>query len=338
MDRVAFVFGNTFLYWNSILMVLSAAAAICLFAAFYFHREGSGIAVSVTVPVAMVLSLFFARLIHWYFRPDSYSGFGSAMTDYTSGGYALIGVFIGCLLAAVLVWQLKLEENLGRLLDAMSLGGCGGIAVGRLACFFSTADRGQLLTNFTGLPAAYPVVNAVNGAMEYRFATFLFQSMAAFAIFIGLTVLYFRDKTKKGDLTLLFLLFYTMTQTVLDSTRYDSLYMRSNGFISVVQLLSAITLLAVCAVFSVQLVRSGGFEPWYTAVWAGMAALMGIAGYMEYYVQRHGDKALFSYSIMTLALGGIVGLAVWLYLLMQKKKERRHHHHHHEETWRPFGM
>ena len=38
--------------------------------------------------------------------------------------------------------------------------------------------------------------------------------------------------------------------------------------------------------------------------------LLGGAGYMEYYVQRHGDKAVFSYSVMTACLGAIVALAL----------------------------
>ena len=112
---------------------------------------------------ALVLSLFFGRLLHWYFRPDSYPGFWSAITDYTSGGYALMGCFVGCVAAAGLVRLLRLEPFAPAMLDAMSLGGCAGIAVGRLACFFSAADRGQLMP-FTALPLAYPVNNVVTGA------------------------------------------------------------------------------------------------------------------------------------------------------------------------------
>lgn len=208
------------------------------------------------------------------------------------------------------------------LLDAMSLSGCAGIAVGRLACFFSAADRGQLLSSIRSLPFAYPVNNVVTGAPEYRLATFVIQSMVTALIFAGLLAFFLLDRKKRtGDTALLFLLFYCMTQAVLDSTRYDSLYMRSNGFISVVQLTSAVMVVVISAWLSVRMVKARGFRAWYCAIWAAMLALLGGAGYMEYFVQRHGDRAVFSYSIMSVCLASIVALAVFTYIRARKTEE-----------------
>jgi hypothetical protein len=36
--------------------------------------------------------------------------------------------------------------------------------------------------------------------------------------------------------------------------------------------------------------------------------MTGGAGFMEYWVQRHGDQALFSYSVMSICLVGLVVL------------------------------
>ena len=321
MDRIAFIFGNTFLYWNSIVLTLAAGVAICVFLACYLPR-GNGNAAAVAVPTALVLSVFFSRLVHWYFRPDSYSGFPEAMMDLTSGGFALLGVFLACGLTAVLLRLFRLEGNTAFVLDAMSLSGCAGIAVGRLACFFSAADRGQLLSSIRGLPFAYPVNNVVTGAPEYRLATFVIQSMATAVVF-GVLLLFFLRyrKRESGDVALLFALLYGMAQTVLDSTRYDSLYMRSNGFISVVQLSGAMAVVAVSAWFSVKMVKARGFRGWYAAIWVAMLALLGGGGYMEYYVQRHGDKAVFSYSIMTACLGAIVALALFTFFRAKQAEE-----------------
>lgn len=317
MDRIAFIVGDTFIYWSSIILTLAAGVAICAFLALY---RGRGTAAAVLIPVALVLSVIFGRLAHWYFRPDSYESFLQAMTDYTSGGYALIGVFLACLLAALLVRLLGLEDDLPRLLDEMSLAGCAGIAVGRLACFFSTADRGQILETIHSLPLAYPVNNVVTGAAEYRLATFLIQAVVTAVIFGGLLAFFLLGRRKSGDVAALFLLFYGMSQAVLDSTRYDSLYMRSNGFISVVQLSGAVALVGVSVMFSVRMVKARGFRPWYAALWAAMLALLGGAGYMEYFVQRHGDRALFSYCVMSLCLGAIAALALTTYLLSRPRE------------------
>lgn len=313
MDRIAFVIGNTFLYWNSIVLTLAAAAAISFFLTFYLSSDGSSAAAAVAIPLALVLSVILGRLVHWYFRPDSYAGFGAAMTDFTSGNYALLGVFAACLLTALILRAIRLEKSLGTMLDAMSLAGCAGIALGRLSCFFSTADRGRILESTHSLPFAYPVVNPVSGAAEYRLATFMLQSMACWLIFGLLLAFFLLAKRRRGDLTLLFLLFYGMSQAVLDSTRYDSLFMRSNGFISVVQLAGAACVVVVSVIFSVQMVRATGMRGWYPVLWIGMLALMGGAGYMEYYVQRHGDLPLLCYSIMTACLSTIVVLALITY-------------------------
>lgn len=312
MEQIAFISGNSVFYWNSIVLALAAGAASCIFLAFYLPGGRPG-AAAAAVPGALVLSLFFGRLLHWYFRPDSYPGFWSAITDYTSGGYALMGCFVGCAAAAGLVKLLRLEPFAPAMLDAMSLGGCAGIAVGRLACFFSAADRGQLMP-FTALPLAYPVNNVVTGAPEYRLATFVLQAMAAALIFAALAVFFLLGKKRRtGDVTLLFLLLYGLTQAVLDSTRYDSLYLRSNGFVSAVQLLSAAALVGVSALFSARMVKGRGMRRRYVPLWIGMLALLGGAGYMEYFVQRHGDRALFSYAIMTACLGIFTALSLLTY-------------------------
>lgn len=322
MDRVALIVEDTFLYWNSIVLLTSIAAAICFFLAFYLGRNGSGSAAAVAIPTSMVFSLAFGRLIHWYFRPDGYAGFMQAMTDFTRGGYALLGCFLGCGLAALLVWVFGFERKLGRILDAMSLGGCAGIALGRLACFFSAADRGQLLVNFQTLPFAYPVVNAVSGATEYRLATFLIQAVSVGLIFLVLVIISRAVTLKHGETAMLFLLLYCLSQTILDSTRYDSLYMRSNGFISVVQLVSAVTLLVLCIVFTVRMIRARGFRFWIIPGWLVMLGCLGCAGYMEYYVQRHGDKALFSYSIMTACLCLLTAIAMLIFAAGMRGKRK----------------
>ena len=312
MEKIAFIIGNTFIYWNSVVMTLAAGVAICLFLSFYL-RDGKKLAAAVAVPLALVLSVFFGRLFHWYFRPDSYSSFIKAMTDYTSGGYALMGCFAACGATAGILKLVGLEKPPLRMLDAMSVGGCGGIAVGRLACFFSAADRGQLLKSLRTLPFAYPVNNVVTGAPEYRLATFVIQAMVTALVFAAVAAFFLMAKRRRGDTTLVFLLLYCLTQAVLDSTRYDSLYLRSNGFISAVQLLSAAAMVAVSAVFSVRMVREQGMKGWYYLIWAAMLTLLGGAGYMEYYVQRHGDKGLFCYTIMTLCLSALTCLSLLTY-------------------------
>ena len=328
MDKIAFYSGGTAIYWNSVILTLAAATAICFFLAFYLGKSGNGAAGVAAVPVSMVLSLVFARFFHWYCQSDSYQSFSAAMTDYTAGGYALMGVFLGCFLAAGLTRIVCLHRNLPEMLDAMSIAGCAGIAVGRLSSLFNASDRGQVLANFRSLPLAYPVSNAVSGAVEYRLATFALQSMVALALFLGLTVFYCkgqkRGKLKDGDTCLVFLLLYGASQVALDSTRYDSLFFRSNGFVSVVQVLGALALVLAVILFSRRMVKARGFQAWQILLWLLIAIAIAGAGYMEYYVQRWGSKALFAYSVMSACLLFVICLTLFIRRLAVTL-ERRYH-------------
>ena len=328
MDKIAFYSGSTAIYWNSVILTLAAATAICFFLAFYLGKSGNGAAGFAVVPVSMVLSLVFARFFHWYCQSDSYTGFTAAMTNYAEGGYALMGVFLGCVLAAALTRVICLHRNLPEMLDAMSLAACAGMAVGRLSALFNASDRGQVLESFRSLPIASPVNNAVSGAVEYRLATFALQSMVALALFIGLAVFYNkgqkRGKLRDGDTCLLFLLLYGASQVVLDSTRYDSLFFRSNGFVSVVQVLGAVALVLAVILFSRRMVKARGLRAWQIFLWLLIGIAIGGAGYMEYYVQRRGNEALFAYSVMSGCLLFVILLTLLIRFLAVCVEKKYH--------------
>ena len=308
MDRIAWIIGQTYIYWQSIILMFGIATAVLMFVGLYVGKSGNALGAAVAVPVAMVTSLLLGRLVHWYCQSAAYESFAAAMTDWTSGGFALMGVFAGCLLTACLLRLLGAARNLPQMLDCMVLAGAAGIAVGRLACFYSAADRGMLLQDVTAL--AYPVVNPVTGLTEYRLATFLLQAMVTGVIFLVMLLAWRIGRKGKplpdGEMTLRFLLLYCAAQTLLDSTRYDSLFLRSNGFVSVVQILCLVTIVTVIVIFSRRMVKRHGWQWDFLGLWLGELAFLGGAGYMEYYVQRHGDRALKAYSMMAICLLGTV--------------------------------
>lgn len=319
MDRIAVIIGEKFIYWNSIVLTLAAVVAILFFLSFYIGKCGNAVAGFAAIPVGIVLSLALSRLIHWYSRTDSYASFTSAMTDYTSGGYALMGVFAGCILTAILLRVIFFHRNIPEMLDCMAIAGCAGIAVGRLASFFNSSDRGQIIEGITALPFVYPVTNAVSGAVEYRLATFVLQAAVALVLFLALAAFYVRgnreEALRDGDTALIFLLCYGASQVVLDSTRYDSLFFRSNGFVSIVQVFSAIALGVAIVLFSIRMVKARGFKFWQVLLWIVIAAGIGCGGFMEYYVQRHGNEAAFAYSVMSGCLAGVILLTLLIRLL-----------------------
>lgn len=326
MEQIALIAGQFVFYWKPLLLMGGTVTSIFLFLWLYLQEDGRSLSAACAVPLALALGLILSRLVHWYCRPGDYASIEAALQDYSSGGFALIGVFCGCLAAALLLRLFRISDSAPAMLDCMSIAGAAGIAIGRLSSFFDSSDRGILLKELRSLPLAYPVTNPVSGAQEYRLATFLIQAIAAAVIFLLLTALYpplrKRGRLRAGDGCLLFLLLYCSTQVVLDSTRYDSLPFRSNGFVSVVQVFSALAIGFVVLVSSVRLVKLRGLRIWCFGLWALIAAMLGIAGYMEYYVQRHGSLAVFSYSIMSAALAVIAAAVIVMMILTPVSKPR----------------
>lgn len=314
MEKITYIISETFVYRHSIILALAILTAAFLFLALWAGAGKSWIKGFLICGLCALLCPVLARLCHWYFQSAEYPSFSAAMTDYSQGNYALMGVFAGCFITAGLLKLTRMETDSAMMLDCMSLAGCAGMAVGRLSFLYTDADRGMLLESITSLPFASPVTDAVTGEVSYRLATFMLQAMFCTALLVGLGIHYFlghiRKQYRPGQTALLFLAFHGAGQAIFDSTRYDSLFMRSNGFVGVVQILGAVLLVTVIVIYSVQMVRSRRWHWWYLGLWCAVLAGLGLAGFMEYYVQRHGNQAAMCYSLMTL------GLAVCLAVLL----------------------
>ena len=328
MDTIAYIIDEKFIYWNSIILTMAVCAAICVFLFLFLREKNNGIAAALLIPIAVVSSIYVSRAIHWYCRADAYESLKAALTTFTGGGYALMGVFAACALTVLVLRLLRIVKNLPFAFDCMTLAGGVGITVGRLACLFNTQNRGPMIESIHSLPLVYPVTNAVTGVVEWRFATFMIQSIVTGLITITLLAFYMSHQRKPrrvrdGDTACLWLCAYGASQIVLDSTRYDSLFMRSNGFISIVQILGAVALVSTIVYFSVRMVKARGFQWWYIPLWLGYAGCVGGGGFMEYWVQRHGNQAVFSYSIMTACLIGLIVITCLVRLLAVTREGKK---------------
>ena len=322
MGKVAFLTDGQFVYWRSIVWAAAALAAMLMAVALRLWQKKPLPPLLISFPIALVLSVYCARIIHWYCRFQSYESFTAALTNLGGGGYSLIGVFFGTLLALLLVRLLQLTKDLPSLLDAVSPAAAFGIAIGRWAELFTTSDRGKMILQSESLhrlPFTAAVTNTA-GLSEERFATFAFQSIWALAVFVVVLLVFLipgrRVELKKswrnGNVFCLFILLYCMGQILLDSTRYDALFLRSNGFVSLVQIVCAVALAAVTVLYSVRSIKTHGYH-WYHGVLWGVAVLgLGIAGVMEWFVQRHGDEFVVSYGLMLIGLLIFLCVPLWL--------------------------
>lgn len=325
MDKIAFALQGGYIYWSAVVLVLAAlTAALAFFALCSAAGIKKGRALLCAV-IAVVLSLLLARFVHWYCRHEQYESFAAAMTG-AGGGFSLPGVIAGCALSALLTGGVRHRGEAARLLDCLAPAGMLGIALGRLSSFFTAGGRGWIVyESGTGLPIASEVVNAATGVAEPRFATFLFQSAEGF-IFAALLGLFFfrplpRPARRDGDVALLFLALWGAGELVMDSTRYDALYLRSNGFVSVVQIASLLSLVLVMAVFSLRSIKLRGLGRLHWLLWASCLAATGLAAWMEYHVQRHGNAYVMCYCLMALAMAVFLS-AIWAMYRLGTKNPR----------------
>lgn len=310
MNPVAISVGSVVIYWSSLIIALGAAAWLALGVALYATDGGHWSAPVICFPIAVLFSVLLSRLLHWYCHTEQYAGFLSAMTDYGAGGYCLPGVLLGVALAALLVGKLHFAESSARLLDALSPGAALGIAMIRLSALFGNACRGKLLITrpqLQHLPIAAPVI-AASGAQEYRFASFFIEFLLLLPLALWLLRFYLRERrapmkrgSSAGAAAAMFLVFYSAIELVIDSTRYDSSFLRSNGFVSLAQIVSAACILGVLIWYSRRSIRVHRLQLFHWLLWLLWLVGTAATGGLEYLVQRHGDWYLMCYSLMSVA-------------------------------------
>lgn len=320
-EKLGFVLGKNYIYWSSVVLAIAAVVTILMFFGLRIAAGENMTGLFLVLPFGVLLSMVLGRLVHWYCNPDSYASFVAAITDYTSGNYALMGVFAGCILTICVIWMLGLIDDITGTLDCMAIAGALGMAVGRLNHLFNNIDRGKIVMDgVKSLPLAYPM-ESLDHDVQYPLATFMLQAIVAAILFAVLVSFYARKgKYRKGDTCLLFLLCHGASQILLDSTRYDPLFMRSNGFIGLVQIMGAVLVVLTVVLFSVRLVKNRGWRWWYVLLWVAVVGLLTCAGIMEYLVQRRGNEALKFYAIMGTSLAGIVAVGVALCSMSDKMK------------------
>lgn len=316
MNEIAFFMEKTSISYTSIFITLAVIAAVacsCLIAASERKNVLSVFACSV---LSAVTGTLLSRVVYWYCMPGQFDGILSALTDFSRGGYSLVGVIIGVVLAVLIVRLVRMTDSVLSLMDTIAPGAALGIGIGRLSGFFSADDKGNVVftePEMQRLPFAYPVTDETTGSVTWRFASFLWESAAAFLIFAVLMVLIFLrisgiKRMRRGSAAMTFLSMFGATQATLESTRYDALHMRSNGFISLMQLVALIMLLIPAVYYGIKLLVHNRNTKVPYVMWGTLLVAIGGAGFLEYKIQRSLYHALGMYPFQVIALT-VVSLA-----------------------------
>ena len=332
MNGIAIYSGSTVIYWSGIIIALGVAACFALSYSLHTSYVGTGKALWVLFPLAVLFSVPLCRIIHWYCHAEQYAGLWGALTDYSGGGYCLPGALFGTLLAALIVGRAGFTDNIPRMLDTVAPGAALCVAMIRLSAVFNSSCRGKISIKAPALqhlPLASPIYT--NGAADYRLATFFIEFLVMLVLVYVLIRFYFRrrslpmrgDISSDGHTARMFLLFFSAAEIILDSTRYDSSFMHFNGFVSIVQMVAAVAVLVLLVYYSRMSIRVNGRGAKHWALWVGFLLSLVCVGLSEYFVQRHGDWYGRCYFFMFIGIAAMTACVYVMYLTCCKTARRK---------------
>ncbi len=319
------------LYKSALIIALGAAACFMLTFSLY-PRGGLGAAVWLFAAADIILTVLLCRFLHYYCHSEQYDSFLRAMTDYSSGGYVLVGAVPAALAAAWIARAAGLTQNSSRLLDCFAPGAVLAAAFIRLSALYNSTCRGKIAVKrplLRRLPIASPVLSS-SGAEDWRFATFFVEFLLLGLVFFLVLRFFLRRRRqamkagqkRDGNVALFALLPASAVELLCDSTRYDSSFLPINGFVSLTQIVCGFAILAPLVVWSVRSIRANGRSAFHWAIWIGWFFSLAGAGVCEYLVQRHGDWYLSCYLAMAACCYLMARLPYAMYRSVCARKKR----------------
>lgn len=250
MDRIALDLGFFQIYWYSIFIFLGV-----LFASFIILREARKQHINEDFIVnlifySVIFGLIGARLYYVAFNIDYYLKYPLEILEVWNGGLAIHGGILFGLLT-VFLYTKKYKAKTLKVLDVLALGLILGQAIGRWGNFFNGEAYGAVVTleylQNLGLPQFLIDGMYINGA--YHHPAFLYESIWSLFGFFALLIVRRYKYLKNGQLTGVYLIWYSVGRLFIEGMRTDSLMLgnfRVAQLVSIVLIIVGILMLLFC--------------------------------------------------------------------------------------------
>lgn len=228
--------------WYSFLIVLGAALAILLASREERRTElkkDTIIDLSLwLLPFGIIGARIYYVVFAWSeFRDDPVSVF-----RIWEGGIAIYGAIIAGIIVLLIFCRIRKIPPL-LLCDCIAPGLALAQSIGRWGNYFNMEAYGARITN----PALcfFPLAVEISGPAgnEWHMATFFYESVLDFGIFLFLIASRRKLLKRRGDVFFFYLFLYAAGRLIVEDLRMDSLYASSNIRIS--QMLSILLCLAI---------------------------------------------------------------------------------------------
>jgi len=294
--------GNTQIGYGIIITVIAFISSVMLTLSLCPVKEENDVArfrfkfsLFAYVIMSAVFGAYLGRFVHWYSHYESYGSFYSAFSSF-DGCFHEAGLVIGAIAASFISSGIAGRKYRGWILSATSAGIMLFMTLVSLTSMFNECDRGKAVIAdpvYQCLPFSYPTMP---GAEEYRTAVFFWK----FCVLALITVIAVIGSIRRQSALKTYIMYFC-AMALLDSARYDASFLRSNGFVSLMQIVAGIFLILCVIAGMVKLIKIRRFRAGH--VFYILAFLLGLSltGFMEYYVQRHGNLYISCYALMAVA-------------------------------------
>ena len=261
LPSVAFSIGTYEVHWYGIVIAFGFALAVLYGGRMAYKWKMSLNGMTDVLLWGTVFGIIFARAYYVFFQWDYYSLHPGEIIAIWNGGIAIYGGIIGAIIGAAIGCKAG-KINFQNLLDLGALGLLIGQGIGRWGNFFnqeafgtntetalfrmwSAKIRDTLSADQADLLAKGIEVNPEQAVHP----TFLYESVWCLLVFAMLHIIVTKHRKFKGEVFLLYGIFYGLERMIVEGMRTDSLYI-ANTTIRVSQLLSAV----IVVVFAVWLI------------------------------------------------------------------------------------
>lgn len=250
MDRVALDLGFIQIYWYSIFIFLGV-----FFASIMILRETKKQNINQDFIInlifyGVIFGLIGARLYYVAFNLDYYLKYPLEILEVWNGGLAIHGGILFGLLT-VIIYTRKYHAKTLKVLDILVVGLILGQAIGRWGNFFNGEAYGGITTlenlQKLGIPQFLIDGMYINGA--YHQPAFLYESIWSLFGFFALLIVRRYKYLKNGQLTGVYLIWYSIGRLFIEGMRTDSLMLgnfRVAQIVSISLIIIGILMLIFC--------------------------------------------------------------------------------------------
>lgn len=258
MNPIAISIGPLTITWYSICILTGIILATIL-----ISKEAK----KYNIPTSFITNLVFwcvvfgligARAYYVLFNLDYYSSYPIEIVKIWNGGLAIHGGIIAGLITLI-VYCKKYGVNILKMTDIAAPALLLAQGIGRWGNFFNSEAHGGVVTRsfLEGLHLPEFIINGMHINGNYYHPTFLYESifcLIGFFVLIGFRSI---KKTKLGNTTALYLIWYGILRFFIESLRTDSLML---GSLKMAQVISIVMVIIGIVMFIITKIKCTEYD------------------------------------------------------------------------------